>query len=48
MGVFGGLESLRRYNHCKHWVLLRSHPLQRRNKGVTGRYKNGLRNTNGQ
>ena len=37
--VFGGPEPLHRYNHCKHWSLLRSEPLQRRYRGVTGRYK---------
>ena len=38
-GVLGGLEPLHRYNHCKHWLFLRSKPLQSRYKGVTGRYK---------
>ena len=37
--MFGGPEPLHRYNHCKHWSLLRSEPLQRRYRGVTGRYK---------
>jgi len=37
--VFGGPEPLHRYNHCKHWSLLRSEPLQRCYRGVTGRYK---------
>ena len=37
--MFGGPEPLHRYNYCKHWSLLRSEPLQRRYRGVTGRYK---------
>jgi len=37
--VFGGPEPLHRYNHCKHWSFLGPRPLQRRYRGVTGRYK---------
>jgi hypothetical protein len=45
--VFGGLEALRRYNPCKHWLFLRSDPLQSRYKGVTGRYKESLKRGSG-
>ena len=38
-GVFGYREPLHRYKHCNHWVFLRPEPLQRRYRGVTGRYK---------